>query len=109
MTIFDAIISDNYYIATAMKIAKNKEDAYDLMMNTALKIAEKKYKLNHPHSLFYTIALRDHINKTKNFDLIDNLLIDKEVGKYQEDMIDCALSKLELSPKNKREFKTLSI
>jgi DNA-directed RNA polymerase specialized sigma24 family protein len=109
MKIFELVNKDSYYFSVCMKIVKNKDDAYDLMMNTALKIHEKKYTLEHARSLFYTIALREHINTTKNYDLIEELLVDKEVGKYQEDMIDCALTKLELSPKTKREFKTFSI
>ena len=109
MKIFNLVTEDNYYFAVCMKIVKNKDDAYDLMMDTALKIHDKKYTLEHARGLFYTIALREYINTTKNYDIIEELLVDKEVGKYQEDMIDCALTKLELSPKTKREFKTFSI
>lgn len=110
MSIFKLINTDNYYFASCMKITKNKDDAYDLMMNTALKIEEKKYKLDYPKSLFYTIAIRDHINQPNStYQIEDFNLIDTEYGKYNKDIIDCALQLIEQQPKTKREFVTLNI
>lgn len=109
MTIFEKIEKDPYYYATAMKIAKNHDDAYDLMMDTALKIHEKKYTFDNIRSLYYTIALRDWCRKTKEYTLIEELIDDKEVGKYHRDIIDCALNLLEITPSTRRQFVTVSI
>lgn len=110
MKIFNLIQDDNYYFATCVKITKNKSDAYDLMMDTALKIAEKEYKLAHPKSLFYTIALRDYINKPDNtYELEDFRLEDKDFGRYNKDIIDCALALSDMKPRTKREFVTTNI
>ena len=109
MTIFDHISKSDYYLNVCMKFTRNHDAAYDLMMDTALKIHNKGYDLSHVKSLFYTIAVRDYMKRAKNYDLIEDLLSDREVGKYQRDMIDCALALLEESPKTKRDFVTLGI
>lgn len=108
MSILDLIHKDNYYLATCIKLAKNYDDGYDLMMNTALKIHEKEYTLDYPHSLFYTIALRDFIKNKKTVELNEKLhkLEDEE---YKLDIIDFAHIELAKPAKNKREFVTKNI
>jgi len=103
--IFDLIQKDNFYFASCMKITRNKDDAYDLMMDTATLIEEQLMPLNNPHTLFYTIAMRTWMKENKHTTL-DFEVVDEE---YTPDVIDFCLEILKETPKDRRQFITFSI
>ena len=107
MQILKAVNSDKYYFNCCLKFTKNKDDAYDLMMDVALKLQEKDIEIRDLRNYFYITALREHINKTKECSLIEELVSQNDT--YFYDFIDCALALAEEQPKSKRQFVTINI
>lgn len=107
MQILKEVNSDEYYFNCCLKFTKNKDDAYDLMMDVALKLHEKDIEIRDLKNYFYITALREHISKTREYSIIEELLIQQEA--YTYDFIDCALALAEEQPQSKRQFVTTNI
>lgn len=107
MQILKAVNNDPYFFNSCFKFTKNKDDAYDLMMDVALLLTEKDIKIRDLRNYFYITALREHINKTKEYSIVEELLIQQEA--YEFDFIDCALALAEEQPQSKRQFVTTNI
>ena len=111
MSIFDEITNNNYYHRVCLKFTRDENDAYDLMMNTALVIKEKNYKLTHPKTLFYQVARSLFLKeKKKQIKGVDDEVVIIDNGKsYEEDLIDCVLNYSENKVLSKRDFVTIEI
>lgn len=107
MQVLKTVNSDPYYFNACLKFTKNKDDAYDLMMNVALKLHEKDIDIIDLRNYFYITALREHINTTREHSIIEELLVQQEA--YAYDLIDCALALAEQQQQTKRQFVTTNI
>lgn len=103
---FELIQTDNFYFASCMKITRNRDDAYDLMMETATYIEENAMPLINPHTLFYTIALRTWMKLKKPCSLEIDV---PDVDFYDKDCIDFAINLLEQPIKDERQYVTFNI
>ena len=107
MQILKEVNKDSYYYNCCLKFTKNKDDAYDLMMDVALKLQEKDIKIRDLKNYFYVTALREYMSKDKECSLIEELVVANEP--YFYDFVDCALALAEEQPKSKRQFVTNNI
>lgn len=107
MQILKTVNSDPYYFNACLRFTKNKDDAYDLMMDVALKLHEKDIDIRDLRNYFYITALREHINTKREHSIIEELLVEQEAHAY--DLIDCALALTEQQQQTKRQFVTTNI
>ena len=107
MQVLKEINNNSYYYNCCLKFTKNKDDAYDLMMDVALKLHEKNIDIRDLKNYFYITALREHISKDKECSLIEELVIANEG--YFYDFVDCALALSEEKAPSKRQFVTNNI
>ena len=107
MQILKAVNNDSYYYNCCLKFTKNKDDAYDLMMDVALKLHEKNIKIRDLKNYFYVTALREYMSKDKECSLIEELVVSEEP--YFFDFVDCALALADEKPQSKRQFVTNNI
>lgn len=107
MTIFNEI-QQPFYFNYCYQLTRCTDAAYDLMMETALTIYDRKYQLDNTKALFTKIAKNNFLNQTKTVELKDNLPY--ETDEYHDTPDFATIEKILNKPyKSKREFVTKEI